>query len=388
MALTKIPSELSSTTGIVDNSNATAITIDSSENVGIGTSPLYPFHVQMPSDGSTGAVFRYIGGTNNPGLFFSTNESTTDCVINATGSTSANLVFSTTSERMRIDSSGNVGIGTISPSTYGGKLNITDGTVGGESTLVVANNNNNQFIRVGINGDVAQIAYDDVDSLAFGEALNSTTSGLTTERMRIDSSGNVGIGTTSDVTSTNAGVQLRADNTIRVAKSGASAMSLYRHTNDGSIISFYKDGSAVGSIGSVAGVSTYIHGGTGYSGLTFGNDEIIPCNESGATRDNAIDLGDSSGRFKDIYFSGDMYGDSLRAGESLPSSTDFNDLKTSGFYRVDNNATNAPSTTYHALVIYGNSSNVVTQIATSLASTTTYVRSFNTVWTSWARLDT
>jgi len=36
MALTKIPSELSSTTGIVDNSNATAITIDSSENVVIG----------------------------------------------------------------------------------------------------------------------------------------------------------------------------------------------------------------------------------------------------------------------------------------------------------------------------------------------------------------
>ena len=35
---TKIPVELSSTPGIVDGSNATAITIDSSENVGIGTS--------------------------------------------------------------------------------------------------------------------------------------------------------------------------------------------------------------------------------------------------------------------------------------------------------------------------------------------------------------
>ena len=32
MATTKIPVELSSTPGIVDNSNATAITIDSSEN--------------------------------------------------------------------------------------------------------------------------------------------------------------------------------------------------------------------------------------------------------------------------------------------------------------------------------------------------------------------
>ena len=38
MALTEIPIELSSTPGIVDNSNATAITIDASENVGIGNS--------------------------------------------------------------------------------------------------------------------------------------------------------------------------------------------------------------------------------------------------------------------------------------------------------------------------------------------------------------
>lgn len=43
---TKIPVELSSTPGIVDGSNATAITIDSSENVGIGTSsPVTKLHV-------------------------------------------------------------------------------------------------------------------------------------------------------------------------------------------------------------------------------------------------------------------------------------------------------------------------------------------------------
>ena len=40
MALTEIPIELSSTPSIVDGGNATAITIDSSENVGIGVAPI------------------------------------------------------------------------------------------------------------------------------------------------------------------------------------------------------------------------------------------------------------------------------------------------------------------------------------------------------------
>ena len=37
---TKVPIELSSTPSIVDGGNATAITIDSSENVGIGSSTI------------------------------------------------------------------------------------------------------------------------------------------------------------------------------------------------------------------------------------------------------------------------------------------------------------------------------------------------------------
>jgi hypothetical protein len=39
MALTEIPSELSSTPSIVDGGNAMAITIDSSENIGLGLAP-------------------------------------------------------------------------------------------------------------------------------------------------------------------------------------------------------------------------------------------------------------------------------------------------------------------------------------------------------------
>ena len=57
MANTKVPVELSSTPGIVDNSNATAITIDSSENVGIGVTT--PFsQTQITETGwSSGAPY-------------------------------------------------------------------------------------------------------------------------------------------------------------------------------------------------------------------------------------------------------------------------------------------------------------------------------------------
>jgi hypothetical protein len=62
MALTKTPIELSSTPGIVDNSNATAITIDASENVGIGGAPASLLDVS-----STGEVVSTVRSTSTSG---------------------------------------------------------------------------------------------------------------------------------------------------------------------------------------------------------------------------------------------------------------------------------------------------------------------------------
>jgi hypothetical protein len=139
----------------------------------------------MPSDGSTGAVFRYIGGTNNPGLFFSTNESTTDCVINATGSTSANLVFSTTSERMRIDSSGNVGVGLTDPDE---KLEIFGDVKIGQS-------GGSGVLHFGNASDKTKIIGRDNAHSSLPNTLGIFTDNA--ERMTFDASGNVGIGTSS-----------------------------------------------------------------------------------------------------------------------------------------------------------------------------------------------
>ena len=65
MANTKIPVELSSTPGIVDNSDATAITIDSSESVGIGTtSPTS--HLHLESTGATTFRVRTTSSSSEP----------------------------------------------------------------------------------------------------------------------------------------------------------------------------------------------------------------------------------------------------------------------------------------------------------------------------------
>ena len=82
MALTEIPVELSSTPGIADSSNATAITIDSSEQVGIGVSPSFPFHTS-----STDSIAAVIDSDNDSGTFVYIRNS------DATTGRTANLAF-------------------------------------------------------------------------------------------------------------------------------------------------------------------------------------------------------------------------------------------------------------------------------------------------------
>ena len=128
MANTKIPVELSSTPGIVDNSNATAITIDSSENVGIGVTSSYPLTVQSGTAGGNHAIALRNNSTNNLArLGFLQQDSATAAYtsIDGDGRSTGSLRFNTNdTERMRIDSSGNVAIGHTT--TTGSKFAICD----------------------------------------------------------------------------------------------------------------------------------------------------------------------------------------------------------------------------------------------------------------------
>jgi len=134
-----------------------------------------------------------------------------------------------------------------------------------------------------------------------------------TERMRIDSSGNVLVGTTTadggydesdgGATTTFIGASIggAASGTAFVSRR-AAPLQLNRQANDGDIAVFRKDGTAVGSIGARTSGEAYIGlGSAGLTGSGSGGGSLLPTTGGTTYTDNVVDLGFSSGRFDDIY---------------------------------------------------------------------------------------
>ena len=187
---------------------------DASGNVGIGTaSPTLPLDVGPASGTTTNTVVRINGGGTagyGPQLRFSsagTINGTIGTDQSILGGTSADLsvyiptatafrVYTNATERMRIDSSGNVGIGISTPAT---KLDIRGTTNTTASTLqIVGNGTSSLLLGQNSSGGVIR-GQGGSDALAFwtGGVGDVAAGGSGTERMRITSAGNVGIGTTS-----------------------------------------------------------------------------------------------------------------------------------------------------------------------------------------------
>ena len=135
------------------------------------------------------------------------------------------------------------------------------------------------------------------------------------EAMRIDSSGNVLVGTTSAYGTT--GTTINAAGLVYSSADADRAGQFDRTTNDGEIVRFSKAGTTVGSIGTEGGDLAI---GNGDAGLQFinGTQSVRPFNmTTNARLDNAIDLGMASTRFKDLYLSGgvrNVNGDGFNAG--------------------------------------------------------------------------
>ena len=160
--------------------------------------------------------------------------------------TTGRITFATTNdggnvstERMRIDNQGNVGIGTSSlignsSSIY---LTVNGSSLGG---IALKSNNSTQGYLQGSGGTVT-LSSDGAKNIRFD------TNGV--QRMNIASDGNVGIGKTSSSLDIDGSIFFGSGQTFQIVKSGSGGqcIAINRRTNVGTAIQFSR-GSGVGSI--------------------------------------------------------------------------------------------------------------------------------------------
>ena len=117
------------------------------------------------------------------------------------------------------------------------------------------------------------------------------------ERLRVDSSGNLLVAATSSFGTS--GITLGANNVLYSAASGQNVANFQRYTSDGEIVRIGMGGTTVGSIGSIGGSYLYI-GDSGAVGMGFISDAVRPTTD-GANADNVYDIGHHSVRWDDVY---------------------------------------------------------------------------------------
>lgn len=228
--------------------------VDSANNrVGVGTSsPSHNLHVSS-SAGSTLALTA--GSTENAQVRFGDSSDDDAGKINYDNSTNHMAFHTNASERMRILSSGAVGINTTSPAgtfqVEGGEVFFT--STGNSKLQIKGGNTDNSFIEFADpdDGNVGRLLYDhSTNSMQF--TVNAG------ERMRIDSGGQIIIGKTSTSFAT-AGTVIYGSGGQDSVNDG-EVIAVHRISADGIMVGFYQDGTKEGEI-SVSGTAVSYNGG-------------------------------------------------------------------------------------------------------------------------------
>ena len=194
-----------------------------------------------------------------------------------------------------VDSTNNrVGVGTSSPS----------------STLDVEGSSDAKItIRTGNNTGYSELHFGDSDADNRGQLYYShSTDSLSfvtnaSERLRIDSSGNLLVGRTS-VGGTGNGHSIRGgDSAIFSRDATGETMQVGRNANAGDLIRFNSNGTLVGTIGTDGALNI----GSTNTGIKFGTSAVWATTGGSTNSNGAKDLGASTARWQNLYLSGGVY---------------------------------------------------------------------------------
>jgi hypothetical protein len=211
------------------NGTTAAVTVDTSQNVGIGTSsPTTPLTVSKTGVDAGLGIFniaRIRDGSSNKGVSigYLAGSNTAVFTSESTGAASAFgwEVYSGSawSQAMTLDASGNLGVGTTSPDIFSrGYSRILGVSSASSNSAIVVNSatGNGAFIEMGVNATRLFSIFSDASSSGISTitALPLFFATNNTERARIDSSGNLGVGVTSNSFRINATVASGANRDI------------------------------------------------------------------------------------------------------------------------------------------------------------------------------
>jgi len=240
MALTKISRSLLDT-GVSDSSDATAITIDSSENVGlgarlsVGTTTVGGGNTKIVATGGTDNYLQLVSNTGSGGISLG-NAGANLLIYTHTGA----LGSESFTERMRITSDGNVGVGTTDTNSHRMAIDSGSGT-----SLGLMHKSSNAFTLMTFK---ASGTSQDIRLGAVGNDMIFQTNG--TERMRIDSNGKILMKLTSSI----------SDETLQVRTNQAIGYGILvdeTASAGGTFMRFRVNGNIVGQIYGNGSATTY-----------------------------------------------------------------------------------------------------------------------------------
>ena len=244
--------------------NTERLRIDSSGNLGIGTSsPSELLHIRKDAsavvaikaqNNNSNGIMEYQAGNDADNWFFGIGSDDAFGISDVTGQAG---------RRLTITQAGNVGIGTSSPSSLihgevssgAATLTLKSTATSGEASVSITGENSSGTARTGI------FKYDNSDLFRLGTsaacALRFETNDA--ERMRIKSDGSIGFRDGSTANSNSSERFYYAGGHTYIARNGGTVAYFNRNTNDGTIIEFRQNDSSEGTI-SVSGSTVSYNG--------------------------------------------------------------------------------------------------------------------------------